>query len=62
MNAPITATAAVVLTRHQGMLEQTCGGDYLFHNVAVIIFSIAMKMQPIIYAKNLFNVADVPTL
>ncbi len=33
MNVPITA--AVILTRHQGMLEQTCGGgggDYLFHN------------------------------
>jgi glutamate/tyrosine decarboxylase-like PLP-dependent enzyme len=33
MNVPITA--AVILTRHQGMLEQTCGGggaDYLFHS------------------------------
>lgn len=33
MNVPITA--AVILTRHQGILEQTCGGggaDYLFHN------------------------------
>lgn len=32
MNVPITA--AVVLTRHPGMLEQTCGGggtEYLFH-------------------------------
>ena len=34
MNVPITA--AVILTRHQGMLDQACGGggggEYLFHN------------------------------
>ena len=43
MNAPITATAAVVLTRHQGMLEQTCGGDYLFHSDENAAYNLCQK-------------------
>jgi len=44
MNVPITA--AVVLTRHKGMLEQTCGGgggDYLFHSDENAAFNLGQK-------------------
>ena len=44
MNVPITA--AVILTRHQGMLEQTCGGggaDYLFHNDENSAYNLGQK-------------------
>ncbi|MCO4836511.1 MAG: glutamate decarboxylase [Oceanospirillaceae bacterium] len=44
MNVPLTA--AVVLTRHQGMLEQTCGGgggDYLFHSDENAAYNLGQK-------------------
>jgi len=44
MNVPITA--AVILTRHQGMLEQTCGGggaDYLFHGDENAAYNLGQK-------------------
>ena len=44
MNVPITA--AVILTRHQGMLEQTCGGggaDYLFHSDENSAYNLGQK-------------------
>ena len=44
MNVPITA--AVVLTRHQGMLEQACGGgggDYLFHSDENAAYNLGQK-------------------
>jgi len=44
MNVPITA--AVVPTRHQGMLEQTCGGgggDYLFHSDENAAYNLGQK-------------------
>ncbi|MGY8861183.1 MAG: pyridoxal phosphate-dependent decarboxylase family protein [Pseudomonadales bacterium] len=44
MNVPITA--AVILTRHQGMLEQACGGgggEYLFHNDENAPYNLGQK-------------------
>ncbi len=44
MNVPITA--AVILTRHQGALEQACGGgggDYLFHNDENAAYNLGQK-------------------
>lgn len=39
-------TAAVVLTRHQRMLEQTCGGDYLFHSDENAAYNLGQKSWP----------------
>jgi len=44
MNVPITA--AVILTRHQGTLEQACGGggdEYLFHNDENAAYNLGQK-------------------
>lgn len=44
MNVPITA--AVILTRHRGMLEQTCAGggdDYLFHSDENADYNLGQK-------------------